>query len=491
MSSFDVVIIGDGLAAASVALSVAPTLRVAIVAPRGAATSSDWAKGGIAAPVDGPDIGDHLADTIDAGAHLVDERAAKSILADGPSAIRWLGDQGVAFAPDYGLEAGHRRARIRHAAGDATGAAVMAALRPRLGSITRLDGTLVELITLDGRVVGAWVRTADGRLDAIAARRVVLATGGAGALFDAFTCPPTNLGTGIAAAAWAGARVVDLEFVQFHPTAIGGPRAPFALATEALRGAGALLVDADGTSLVDDLPARELTTRDQLALHLSVHATPAFLDARPIGPSLVDRFPSFVAAARTLGLDPLRELVPVRPAAHYTMGGIATDELGATSLPGLFAVGECAVTGLHGANRLASNSLLEAVVMGRRVGEAITEGDLPRPTPLPTALPRPVRRPALPLARLRALAALALGPLRDGDTLAAAYRTIKTAGLTGESSGDPSEAGATWLVGAMLAGAAARRGSVGAHARRDAIDEDPHYQLAVDADHRVTRELRP
>lgn len=487
VSDFDVLIVGNGLAATSAALSLPPPLRVALLAPRGVATSSDWARGGIAAAVDASDVADHLSDTIDAGAHLVDERAAKGIVADGPGAIRWLSDHGVVFAPDYGLEAGHRRPRIRHAAGDATGAAIMAALRPRLVSVTNIDATLVELVASDGRIVGAWVRDAARNLRVLTAHTVVLATGGAGAVFDAFTCPATNLGAGIAAAAWAGARVVDLEFVQFHPTAIGGERAPFALATEALRGAGARLVDENGDSLVDDLRARELTTRDILARHLATVAKPAFLDARPIGPAILERFPTFVAAARSAGLDPLRDLVPVRPAAHYTMGGISTDDDGATSIPGLYAIGECAVTGLHGANRLASNSLLEAVVMGRRTAEAIA-GRQAHPVPRRTSsLPPPTARPALALSELRSLTARALGPLRDADSLATAHRALASA----EPSTDPSATAATWMVGAMLQAASARRASVGAHARRDAIEEDPHYTLVVDADHRVTREPRP
>jgi len=476
----DVLVVGAGIAGLAAALSAPSAARVAIVAPRGELSSSEWARGGIAVPIDAPDVDAHLEDTVAAGAGLVDATFAKGLIQEAPSALVWLESLGASFAAEPGLEAGHRRPRIRHADGDATGAAVMRVLRARAAEVPRLHGELVGLAAIDREVVGAWIRPERGGVRLVRAGWVVLATGGASAVFDAFTSPPHNLGVGIAAAAWAGARVGDLEFVQFHPTAIAGPTSPLPLATEALRGAGARLVDDGGTPIAAALPRGDLATRDELARLVDSWPRPVFLDARPIGLRLIERFPSFAEAARRLGVDPTAEPVPVRVAAHFTIGGILTDDAGRTSLPGLLAIGECAATGLHGANRLASNSLLEGVVMGRRVGDVLEPRHIPRDPP-----PAPEPRGALDLAQLRTLTARALGPLRDGDSLDEALveldRHIRP-------SDDVSLQAATWMVRAMVASAIARQGSVGAHARRDARPEDPVYRLVVDGDGNVRRE---
>jgi len=482
----DVLVVGAGLAGLTVALSANPKLAVALLEPPGFASSSAWARGGIAAATDPSDIADHLADTLAAGAGLVAETVAKNILAEGSEAIRWLRAQGVAFSPTLEREAGHRKPRIHHADGDRTGAAIIAALTARTSHIPRIHAYLVELAVADGRVVGAWARDPHGAIELIRARQVVLATGGAGAVFEAFTCPATNLGIGIAAAAWAGALVVDLEFIQFHPTAIAAATAPLPLplATEALRGAGARLVDELGTPVAAGLPGEDLATRDLLARRVATWPRRVFLDARPLGPSLQSRFPGFVAAAQQLGVDPRCAPVPVRAAAHYTMGGIWTDASGHTTMPGLFAVGECAATGLHGANRLASNSLLEAVVMGRRAA-----GVLGEPGPRPSTNPRRPRiRPGVPLQRVRAIVDAALGPVREGGRLeeaAGRLQALRTPHVT------PEEAAATWVAEAMVAAARARRGSVGAHVRSDALAEDPGYALAPADDGSLRRIVRP
>ncbi len=374
----DVLVVGGGLSALSVLLSLPRGLRVRLLTPPGASPASSWARGGIAVALDAEDVELHLADTLQAGAGLVDQAVARAIIAEGPDALAWLTTLGVSFSDDCALEAGHRRARVRHAAGDRTGAAIMRAVARHARAFDRLVGRLAWVARDDNGVVGAWIDPGSGDLELHRARHVVLATGGAGGLFADHTCPRTNVGVGVAAAAWAGARLVDLEFVQFHPTAIATPSSPLPLATEALRGAGARLVDDTGERICEDLAMGELTTRDALARHIATWPRPVYLDARHLGLRLARDFPSFVRAARRLGLDPGAELVPVRPAAHYTMGGVATDAWGRTGVRGLWAVGECAATGLHGANRLASNSLLEAVVMGRRVARAIAEDDPPR-----------------------------------------------------------------------------------------------------------------
>lgn len=352
--------------------------------------STRRAQGGIAAALFPDDSADrHAADTLEAGAGLADAEAVGVLCAEGPARVRDLIRFGVAFDGDdsglaRGLEAAHSRARILHAGGDATGAAIESALvatvRRRAVSIAE-QAMLVDLLVEhsgDGarRVVGALVLDSDGRLAERRADTVVLATGGSGCLFRHTTNPAVATGDGVAAAWRAGALVADLEFTQFHPTALAAPGTP--LISEAVRGEGAVLRDAAGERFMLAVdPRAELAPRDVVARAVwrrmaEQGGAPVSLDATALGAArLADRFPGIDRALRDAGYDWARRPVPVTPAAHYAMGGIVTDLHARTSLAGLLAVGECARTGVHGANRLASNSLLEAAVFADRAVAAI------------------------------------------------------------------------------------------------------------------------
>lgn len=392
----EVLVVGSGIAGLTAALAAAERSEVLLVT-KGALSegATRRAQGGIAAAVDPADDPDaHARDTLAAGAGLGDAEAVRVLCTQGPAAIAELIAAGVDFdrAADgsfaLGLEGAHGRPRILHAGGDATGRAIQDALvratRARAadgarGRITLLEHTaLADLQVVRGQVVGAELLAADGIRRRVRARSTVLATGGAGQLFSHTTNPAGATGDGIAAAWRAGAALEDLEFYQFHPTALSvqGPHARF-LISEAVRGEGALLRDAQGRRFLPAVDARaELAPRDVVARAIArVMAAqgglPVLLDATGIGAErLRRRFPTIDAAVRAAGIDWGREPVPVTPAAHYWMGGIRTDLEGRTTLPGLYAVGECARTGVHGANRLASNSLLEGAVFGARVGAA-------------------------------------------------------------------------------------------------------------------------
>jgi L-aspartate oxidase len=343
-------------------------------------------------------VAEHVADTLAAGAGLCDPVAVETLVAEGAQAIAGLGALGVRFdreGPAGELartrEGGHSRSRVVHAGGDATGAELERALTEAVRatpSVRSLEHAfLVDLLTADGRVTGALLWRG-GRPRVVRAGAVVLASGGAGQLYADTTNPPLSTGDGVAAALRAGAVLVDLEFVQFHPTALhvdgdarstGGPRP---LISEAMRGEGAMLRDGDGTPVMagvhplGDLAPRDVVTRAVAARMAATGARHLWLDATSIpAEQLERRFPTILARCRAAGIDPSRQPIPVSPAAHYLMGGVLTDLDGRTSLPGLFAVGEAACTGVHGANRLASNSLLEGVVFAARIGRALEEED--------------------------------------------------------------------------------------------------------------------
>lgn len=342
------------------------------------------AQGGIAAALFPDDSAErHYADTIAAGAGLGDPAAVRVLCDEGPARVRDLIRFGVAFDRGdsglmRGLEAAHSRARILHAGGDATGAAIESALvatvRRRAVRVHE-DTMLVDLLTEAGRVVGARLLAASGRID-VHADAVVLATGGSGCLYRHTTNPDVATGDGVAAAWRAGAEVADLEFVQFHPTALAAPGTP--LISEAVRGEGAVLVDELGDRFMAEVdPRAELAPRDVVARAVwrrmaSQDGRPVFLDATGLGAGfLAQRFPGVDAACREAGFDWSVAPVPITPAAHYAMGGVVTDLDSRSTLPGLLAVGECARTGVHGANRLASNSLLEAAVFADRAARAL------------------------------------------------------------------------------------------------------------------------
>ncbi|MDE2462834.1 MAG: L-aspartate oxidase, partial [Alphaproteobacteria bacterium] len=452
--------------------------------PAGQAGSSAWAQGGIAAAVgDGDSWLDHCADTLAAGAGICDPKIAGLVTRAAPQRIADLVDLGVPFdrRPDgslcVGREAAHSAHRIVHVAGDRAGAEVtrtLAHAAQACASIQLLEGFhAVDLAVENGRVVGLFVRTGSARksrLMLFRAPSVILASGGLGALFAVTTNPPEARGQGLGMAARAGACIADAEFVQFHPTAIAVGRDPAPLATEALRGDGAQLVDEAGRRIMSGVhEALELAPRDVVAraIHREMgHGHSVFLDCRSaIGTRFEERFPTVFAACTAAGVDPATMPIPVAPAAHYHMGGIAVDAWGRSSLDGLWAVGECAATGLHGANRLASNSLLEALVFGARVAEDIRgqhgfgTHTLHPPTPTLGA-----SNPAVP-ERLRQIMSRYAGLERDDAGLRRALCDIIA--LEHAGAGDPSFLNMTATAKLVAAAALMRQESRGGHFRSD------------------------
>lgn len=394
----DILIIGAGVAGLYTALKLAPRpVTVVTARPLGEGASSPWAQGGMAAAVGSDDTPNlHLADTVGAGAGLVDPEAAHVLVTAGPAAVEDLQRYGVKFDKNadgsfkLGREAAHCRNRIVHATGDQAGAAIMDALihaAQKSDHITILERIVIEDLLVDdnGAVGGALAYdVARGERVLMKAGATVLATGGLGGLFAVTTNPVQAQGHGLAFAARAGALIRDPEFVQFHPTALDIGADPAPLATEALRGEGAELVNRDGRAFMGDYHVkRDLAPRDVVARAVEAERRAgrgAFLDARDaVGAMFPEAFPTVFAACRAAGIDPRTELMPVAPAAHYHMGGVATDLDGRASVDGLFAVGEVASTGVHGANRLASNSLLEAVVFGARIADILCEDEIPAP----------------------------------------------------------------------------------------------------------------
>ena len=440
--------------------------RVTLVSATPLAESSSWwAQGGLAAAVSAEDSPErHLRDTIAAGRGAVRESAARVLCEEAPAAVTDLTRLGVRFDADrtghlaLGLEGGHSTRRIVHAGGAATGRRLVRQLSAVVAEDPAIDvledRRVDEVVVAGDRCVG--VRLDDGRL--IAAGAVVLATGGAAALWSRTTNPPGAIGGGLLLASAAGARLADLEFVQFHPTAVvGGDGADGFLVTEAVRGEGARLLGAHGERFVDELAPRDEVARAVQRQMAITGAASVDLDMRDIDPAL---FPNVVSALRRAGIDPERQLVPVAPAAHYVMGGIATDVHGRATLAGLYAVGECSCTGLHGANRLASNSLTECFVFGARAARSAVAQTGPEPDTvrqLAANRARPRRPPAVPPASRRALWRFA-GLERDG------------AGLR-DLAGDEHP-----LVRLIAAGALARTESRGAHERIDFPERDPRFE---------------
>jgi L-aspartate oxidase len=470
------VVVGGGIAGLSTALA----LEGCVVAS--AATVGDGAsrlaQGGIAAaigPRDSPAL--HADDTMRVSAGLADADVAALVTAAAPARIAWLREMGVSFDRDadgsaaLGREAGHGRHRIVHAGGDRTGAAVMQALAAaarKRRDIRLLEGyALIDLITAGNHAAGVLVESANGLRLAVLAPHVVLATGGIGACFEHTTNPTSSQGAGLAAAARRGVKLADLEFMQFHPTALAVAGDPQPLLTEALRGAGALLLDDQGRRFMLQVhPDAELAPRDVVARAVAARrraGQAVFLDATGLD-GLAERFPGAVAIARAAGFDARREPLPVAASAHFHMGGIATDADGATSLPGLWACGEVASTGLHGGNRLASNSLLEGLVFGGRIARAIRGAAVPAPRG-PLQVPRRTPLPASDAVRvgeLRRLVGDSLGPLRDGVALAEARERIAV-----WHCGSRAEEDLTAVAALMISAALSRRESRGAHYRSD------------------------
>jgi L-aspartate oxidase len=392
----EVAVVGAGAAGLYAALTAARSgARVALVSATPLAqTASYWAQGGLAAALavdDSPDL--HREDTEIAGRGLVRPSAATVLCRQAPRTVRDLERLGVRFDADrrgnlaLALEGGHSRRRVVHAGGSATGRRVvreLSALVVEMPGVTVVERARASALwTVDGRCVGAVCE--DGRV--VRARAVILATGGSAALWSRTTNPPGSLGIGLSLARDAGAELADLEFMQFHPTAVTGIRGREGfLITEAIRGEGATLHDATGERFVEELAPRDEVARAIWAKMTEAGAPSVSLDMRAIDPAL---FPNVVGALREAGLDPEREMIPVAPAAHYGMGGIVADLDGASTVPGLYAIGESACTGLHGANRLASNSLSECFVFGARAATAalaeplvVDAGDPPAAEPI-------------------------------------------------------------------------------------------------------------
>lgn len=492
-----VIIVGAGLGGLYAALNLAPR-PVLMISPEalGQGASSAWAQGGIAAAMAAADSpAAHAADTVTAGAGTVDAAVAASVTAEARAHILDLTALGTPFDRDaeggYVLsrEAAHGMARVVRVQGDQAGREIMASLIAevrRTPSIQVAEGLLaLALETTAGRVTGVQVRAADGDSGHVLLRgpAVLLAGGGSGGLYALTTNPPRIRGQIIGMAARAGAVIADAEFVQFHPTAIDCGADPAPLATEALRGIGATLINAEGRRFMLGLhPDAELAPRDIVARAIFAETQAGrrpMLDARRV-PDLAGHFPAVHQACAAAGIDPQTQPIPVAAAAHYHMGGIAVSASGRASLPGLWACGEASATGLHGANRLASNGLLEALVYARRAARDIADELGPKPAgaaaaPVPKiALPPAQAAPPAPESltrRLRQLMTEEVGVLRDGAGLTRALRGI--ARLEAEAGTDPVFRNMTATATLIAAAALLRRESRGAHCRSDHPRTDP------------------
>lgn len=510
----DVIVVGSGVAGLTAALRCAASgLRTVVVTKaRLDDGSTRWAQGGIAAALgDGDTPEQHLDDTLVAGAGLCDEEAVRILVTEGPDAVRRLIGTGAHFdTADSGeialtREGGHHRRRIAHAGGDATGAEISRALveAVRARGIETIENALVlDLLTdAEGRAAGVTLHVmGEGQHDgvgAVHARAVVLATGGMGQVFSATTNPSVSTGDGVALALRAGAEISDLEFVQFHPTVLflgADAEGQQPLVSEAVRGEGAHLVDADGTRfMVGQHELAELAPRDIVAKGITRRmleqgAEHMYLDARHFGAEMwASRFPTILAACRAHGIDPVTEPIPVAPAAHYASGGVRTDRHGRTTVPGLYACGEVACTGVHGANRLASNSLLEGLVYAERIADDIALHTPASREPAPVEHPETPAHPLLPGEARFAIQRVmteGAGVLRSAASLARAAEALDAIhadargaldehGKTGEPGTDTWEASNLLCVARVLVAAALRREETrGCHWREDHADRD-------------------
>lgn len=512
----DVLILGSGVAGLSAAIQAAARgLRVGVMTKAELSQSATrWAQGGVAAVLGGDEdsTDQHLSDTLAAGDGLCDLDAVRVLVEEGPGRVQELIALGAEFDRDAagGLslarEGGHTYARVVHAGGAATGAeierALVEAVRETAAAVW--EGWFAhDLLVTAGRCRGISAVAPDGSLHFVHARHTILATGGAGQLFAVTTNPRQATGDATAMALRAGVAVADIEFFQFHPTALHHPAMPRPLLSEALRGHGAVLRDAAGERFVDELLPRDRVSRAMRARMAEQDVEHLWLDATGLE-DFDRRFPTIAASLREVGLDPAVDWLPIAPAAHYVSGGVVTDLDGASSLPGLWACGEAACTGVHGANRLASNSLLEGMVFAPRVVEAIDAGrDGARPTgamhavlePGPGALELPANgKPSAAYARptadgdagedveklrdrLQRAMTTDAGVLRTADSLQRAGAEVDEIGRsTAEDSAAARElANLTTVASALVSAATAREESRGAHARTDFPERSPEF----------------
>lgn len=519
--TLDLLVLGSGVAGLSAAVRASDHHGWSVgVLTKGvlSTATTQWAQGGVAAVLaEDPDSTDlHLSDTLAAGAGLCDEDAVRVLVEDGPHRVEDLMAIGAAFDRDaagtleLAREGGHSLPRIVHAGGDATGyeierALVAATHRTATRVLERHFAT--DLVVDDGRCVGVTALDPSGRLVEVRAAHVLMATGGAGQLYAVTTNPAESTGDGVAMGLRAGVAVADLEFVQFHPTALHEPRMPRPLLSEALRGHGALLRDGDGERFVDELQPRDVVSRAITRTMIEQDLDHVWLDATGLE-DFEHRFPTMATSLAVARLDPARDWLPVAPAAHYLCGGLVTDLDGATSLPGLWAAGETTCTGVHGANRLASNSLLEGLVFAPRAVEAIAaDRDGPEPTGAMRAVlggaagPDEIGGRPLLLApptaaapepgttdecrdRLQRAMTRGAGVLRDSASLAVTGEVVAAVAAATAEPVDPSSwelRNLTSVAGAVLAAAGAREESRGAHTRLDFPDTEAafHHRLVV------------
>ena len=491
----DLLVLGSGVAGLSAAVRAATAegVRVGVLTKGELVQSATrWAQGGVAAVLGGDEDSTdlHLADTLAAGAGLCDVDAVRVLVDEGPLRVNELIALGAVFDSDHegrllkAREGGHSQARIVHAGGAATGVEIERALvdaTKETASALLEHWFAIDLLLEGGRCRGVTALDPDGIPRQVRATHTIVATGGAGQLFAVTTNPPEATGDGVAMALRAGVAVADIEFMQFHPTALHHAAMPRPLLSEALRGHGALVRDVKGERFVDELLPRDQVARAMTARMLVQDVDHCWLDATHL-PQFDERFPTIAASVRAIGLDPTKDWLPIAPAAHYLSGGIVTDLDGATALPGLWACGEVACTGVHGANRLASNSLLEGMVFAPRVVEAIARG---KSTPDATGAMRDVLEPKrsgwmhLPYRREeRAAGSVADGNGRErlqramtegAGVLRTAASLARTAELVGSlpTGGDPELDNLATVALGLLAAAAAREESRGAHSRTD------------------------